>query len=74
MLGCYSLWRGVHGAEDALWEGLWDLVDVDGTASGPDALGLSLGQLGDVAVHRVLFVSSAYGARFIYHIALDQHT
>lgn len=44
----------VHLAQDLVGESLLDLVNVDLAASGLDALGLSLSQLGDMAVHGVL--------------------
>lgn len=52
------LGRGVHLGQNLLGESLLNLVDVDGAAGFSDTFGLSLGQLLDVAVHRVLHQST----------------
>ena len=52
------LGRGVHLGQNLLGESLLNLVDVDGTAGFSDTFGLGLGQLLDVAVHRVLHQST----------------
>jgi len=52
--GVGGLGRGVHLGQDFLGKSLGDLEDVGLAASGLNALLLSLGQLLDVAVHRVL--------------------
>lgn len=45
----------MHLGQDVWSEGLWDLVEVDCSASGLDALLLGFGQGLDVAVHGVLW-------------------
>lgn len=47
-----NLGRSVHLGENLLGKSLGELVKVDTTSSSSDALGLSLGELLDVAVHR----------------------
>jgi len=44
----------VHLGQDILGEGLGDAVEVDGAAGFSDALGLSLGELLNVAIGGVL--------------------
>jgi len=48
------LGRSVHLAENFLWKGLWDLVHVYLAASLLDTLGLSIRELLDMPVHRVV--------------------